>query len=236
MSSSLHRAVVYDVLLCSRCVSCQLMVPADVQCQLFSTGFNSVLRLHVCHRLSAVSVDGQDHVSRTQIARRRFTARCYLTKEGRLKASHPDQTPERLEPKVLLLAEHRFMWHIHILLMMSSWFWAVCQQSACHQVEWSIHITVNRNTNRKLWEIMNNENNGNAMNVKSLSLTRLSEQNVHILSLFRNRFDMFALIMAPHRKLKISLVLTSLRRDEISSRDTRGPMRFNIIDSIYVYI
>lgn len=42
-------------------------VPADVECELLSAGFDPVLSLHVCHVLCAVPVDSQDGVAWTQV-------------------------------------------------------------------------------------------------------------------------------------------------------------------------
>lgn len=58
----------------SSCVS----IPADVECELLSAGFDPVLSLHVCHELCAVAVDSQDGIARTEVTLGRLAAWCYL--------------------------------------------------------------------------------------------------------------------------------------------------------------
>lgn len=64
----------YDRLFFSSCVS----IPADVECELLSAGFDPVLSLHVCHELCAVAVDSQDGIARTEVTLGRLAAWCYL--------------------------------------------------------------------------------------------------------------------------------------------------------------
>ncbi len=60
-------------------VSCDVSIPADVECELLSAGFDPVLSLHVCHQLRAVAVDCQDGVAWTQVTLGRLAAWCNLS-------------------------------------------------------------------------------------------------------------------------------------------------------------